>query len=202
VCLWLARKVARPVDRAIARVACVCFACLGRRRRECPRVDRVRAPPADSPARPGERAVVGGRESLKALVTTVERVRAPARHFFRRLAGIAACDRVNDRLLQIVSHRRWERDIESIGRRVRRISRGGLFGLVVFFVVTRQWAGRVRPERQGQSATDREEQCHGKHHDSRAHTALIGVTKRELETTAGFGVSPRSPGVGLVSLSR
>jgi hypothetical protein len=109
------------------------------------------------------------------------RVRASARHFFRRLTGIAECGLVNHLLLQIVSYRRWARDVESIGRRVRCIDRGGLCGIVVILLITRQWAGPVRPERQGQSATDREEQCHGKHdHDSRAHTTLIGATEREL----------------------
>jgi hypothetical protein len=39
----------------------------------------------------------------------------------------------------------------------------------------------VRPERQGQSATDREEQWHDKHdHNSRSHPNLIGSTERQL----------------------
>ena len=166
------------------KVACVCFACLGRRPREWPRVDRVRTPLAHAPARPGERAVVGGREILrKTVVATVERgLRAPARHVFRRLAGIAECCLVNHVLLQIVSYRRWASDVPSIGCLApsRSIGRGGLFGVVVI-PVTRQWAGPVRPKRQGQSATDREEQCQGKHHhDSCAHLSLIGAREGEL----------------------
>jgi hypothetical protein len=117
----------------------------------------------------------------KTVVATVERARAPARHCFRRLAGRAECGLVNHVLLQVVSYRRWASDVPSIGRgAASRIYRGGMFGIVVI-PITWQWAGPVRPKRQGQSATDREEQCHGKHdHDSGAHSSLIGETEREL----------------------
>ena len=76
-------------------------------------------------------------------------------------------------LLQIVSYRRWASRI-SIGRlaplRFQWIYPGRLLGLVLIFLVSRQCAGLVRPERQGQSATDREEQWHGKQdHNSRSH---------------------------------
>jgi hypothetical protein len=79
---------------------------------------------------------------------------------------------VNQVLLQIVSYPRWASFIPWIGRPalLRSIYPGRLLGLVLIFVVTGQWAGPVRPERQGQSATDREEQWHGKQdHNSRSH---------------------------------
>jgi hypothetical protein len=91
---------------------------------------------------------------------------------------------VNREVLQIVSYRRWA-SRKSIGRlaplRLRSICPGRLLGLVLIFVVSRQWAGLVRPERQGQSATDREEQWHDKQdHNSRSHPTLIGSTERQL----------------------
>ena len=90
---------------------------------------------------------------------------------------------VNQVLPQIVSYPRWASLIPWIGRRapLRSIYPGPLLGLVLIFLVARQCAGPVRPERQGQSATDREEQWHGKQdHNSRSHRTLIGATEREL----------------------